>query len=62
MWTLAIATFLHYFGIFTFHTGHYWACLFIELLCCGTVSKSQKHQETPKTNHQNIKITLRQRI
>ena len=26
---LGIATFLHYFGIFTFHTEHYWSLIFL---------------------------------
>jgi len=26
---LGLATFLHYFGIFTFHTQHYWSLLFL---------------------------------
>lgn len=26
---LGIATFLHYFGIFTFHSIHYWVLLFL---------------------------------
>ena len=26
--TLLLATVLHYFHIFTFHTEHYWICIF----------------------------------
>lgn len=36
MFTLAIASILYYFGIFTFHSEHYFSCLFLEyiLWCC----------------------------
>ena len=41
MITLAVATILHYFEIFTFHAAHYWACFFAEW-CFWRVIKKVK--------------------
>lgn len=35
MFTIAIASILYYFGIYTFHTEHYLSCLFLEFLLYG---------------------------
>ena len=36
--TLGIATFLHYFNIFTFHSCHYWALFFFMVIICSFIN------------------------
>lgn len=37
--TLAIASVLHYFDVFTFHTCHYWSCIFLVLVVSAVIKR-----------------------
>ena len=43
MLVLAIASVLHYFDIFTFHTVHYWAALFLEIAITHFCAKIKRY-------------------
>ena len=45
---LGIATFLHYFGIFTFHSVHYWSLLFLLFSVDWFFESWNKRLEEPK--------------
>lgn len=45
MFTLALASILHYFDIFTFHTAHYWSVLLMEIVIYGIIEKIKRYND-----------------